>query len=197
MVDAEDISKLLQMQSSIQQQIDEVEAEILSLYKPVAKGTKLEKTHSTRVVPTSSLAPHWEQVITLVKQGQDEEAIYALVRVVQRILDEKAFSRALSEKANKSYVDSLFDIMASGVNDTLEKCTQESISELSKQIKECNKKVGGLRKYMQMQLSEIQQQISQLKVVEQTDENEKEEEPDQPINKSQQIFIVHPHRQNR
>jgi hypothetical protein len=140
-------------------QIAEAEAELRSLQSLDSAG---------QVDPTSRSAgsrsvSHWDQVLSLVRQGQEDEAVFTLVHVVQRLLSEKAPKRGASEKASVQYVDSLFQRVASGVQDNLHQCTSESLSRLNEKVAEVHQKIAGLRKFVQTELHDIELELAQLK----------------------------------
>lgn len=190
--------KLQALEKSMEAQIEEVENELRDIQQP----SSLMAVDSTRDV-SHALASHWEQVLSFAKQGQNEEAIYALVRVVQRLLDEKAYKRTLNEKANKSYVDSLFERVSSRVKDSIQTSTTESLKGLQEQVVEVRERIAEVRKYMQIELQNIRLSIDKLKksqdpispLPEPANEADGSEEEAPP--RTQQTFIVHPHRMTR
>jgi hypothetical protein len=188
--------KLAQLERTLNGQIEEVEAELRALQQPTSltttgsAGSDSPGSKGSLPIPVSS---HWEQVLAFVRQGQEEEAIFALVRVVQRLLDEKAFKRSLTEKASKSYVDSLFERVAKSVEDNLRQCTSESLAGLQGQIAEVKKKIADLRKFVQTELQDIQVQVEDLKHQKtRTDADEGDTVAGIP---PKEMFVVHPNRQ--
>ena len=190
--------RLQGLEKSLIAQIDEVESELREIQQP----SSLTVVESTRDVG-HALASHWEQVLSFARQGQTEEAIYALVRVVQRLLDEKASKRTLNEKANKSYVDSLFERVSSGVKDNLQSSATESVKVLQEQVVEVRERIAEVRKYMQIELQSIRIAIDNLKKshdimpmpADQDDARDGVSEDEPRVQQS--TFIVHPHRMNR
>lgn len=190
--------RLQGLEKSLLAQIDEVESELREIQQP----SSLSVVESTRDVG-HALASHWEQVLSFARQGQTEEAIYALVRVVQRLLDEKASKRTLNEKANKSYVDSLFERVSSGVKDNLQSSATESVKVLQEQVVEVRERIAEVRKYMQIELQNIRIAIDNLKKshdpmpmpADQDDARDGVSEDEPRVQQS--TFIVHPHRMNR
>ncbi|OHT09441.1 hypothetical protein TRFO_04495 [Tritrichomonas foetus] len=160
-----------QFEESINMQLAQVEEELASLTQPqsLSKATQ----NGSMILPTLSslnplsskgniLAPYWEQVLTCIHQGQDEEAIYALVRVVQRLLDEKAYRRTLYEKASKAYVDNLFERVSTGVNNNMLENTTKSCDSLDDQVIVLSQKIGEVKDYFQKELNEMKKLIAQL-----------------------------------
>lgn len=191
--------RLQALEKSFGAQIDEVESELREIQQP----SSLVQVESTRDVG-HALASHWEQVLSFARQGQNEEAIYALVRVVQRLLDEKAYKRTLNEKASKSYVDSLFERVSSGVKDNLQTSATESVKELQEQVVEVRERIAEVRKFMQIELQNIRIAIDNLKKspdpmsapVDESDGRDDGSGDEEP-RPQQSTFIVHPHRMNR
>jgi hypothetical protein len=100
--------------------------------------------------------------MALLHQGQESEALFALVYVVQHLLDEKAQKTSASEKASKGYVDSLFGRVAVGVQETLHQCTSESVTRLQAKVAEAQKKIADLRKFVQVELHSIETDMADL-----------------------------------
>lgn len=105
----------------------------------------------------------WEQVLNFLHQGKDEEAIYALVRVVQRLVDEKASKRTQQEKASKSYVDSLYERVLGNVKGNLMQQVEDSYDDLENQVISITKQIGELKQFFQKELRDVTIQIAILK----------------------------------
>jgi hypothetical protein len=181
------MNAFLELEREMSLQVDELEAELKQLQQSASARSARENPRAT----AAAIAPYWEQVLVFMRQGQEEEAIYALIRVVQRILDEKALKPALADKASKAYVDSLFERVSSGVKENLVASMNESARGLDARIAEVRDKISDLRNYVQSQLQEIQTEMDKLKC--QTrhtvgDGGEAAVERDGPG------FTVHPHR---
>lgn len=158
--DAETVGRLTMMQKSIESQIQKLEDEYTKMENLIrsSETSNSDCTHSKMVH-----APHWDQVIQHIRNGQEEEAIYSLVRVVQRLLDEKATKKTLNEKANKTYVDDLFERVSKGVQENLQKSADESLNVLQVRIQAIQQKIEDIRRYMSNELSQISHTIDKLK----------------------------------
>lgn len=190
-----------QIREALEEQIEQIENDINQI--PCTSANQSEENiankYQEKRSSSSNLAPHWEQVLSFIRQSQNEEAMYALVRVVQRLLDEKASKKTLNEKATKTYVDNLSERVASGAKDILTQCTEESVTGLHSQIVDIRAKIAELRKYMQDELHVIQNQIAEMKSVHITDQNKQDIDdqlpPDYGEEQHGSAFTVHPHRQ--
>jgi hypothetical protein len=150
--------KLTQLERTLHTQIDEAEAELRALQICAVSTPDRLTSRSIDTKPAS----HWDQVMTLLQQGREREALIALVRVVQCMLDERAQKTAAVEKAPKAYVDSLFNRMAVGVQDSLRQCTSESSSRLRDKAREVQKKIADLRKFLQVELHDLETELADL-----------------------------------
>ena len=157
------------MKSSIEASIKKLEDDFNQFQQPPSEPGKPRR--GSTLTGAFTHAPHWEQVIQFIQKGQEEEAIYALVRVVQRLLDEKATKKTLSEKANKTYVDGLLDIVSSGIQKNLEASTVESIKTLNQKVTVLHSKISNIRSFMENELRDIEESIQALTKVNDTDEN--------------------------
>jgi hypothetical protein len=110
---------------------------------------------------------HWDQVLSLIHQGQEDEALFALIHIVQRMLHGKAPRRAIAEKANTAYVNSLFERVSIGVQGSLSECTAESVARLNQHLAEVRTKIAELRRFVQIELHGIEIQMERLKAQEQ------------------------------
>ena len=160
---------LNQMKSSIEASISKLEEDFNQFQQPPQEPGKPRRGNGMSGAFTH--APHWEQVIQFIQKGQEEEAIYALVRVVQRLLDEKATKKTLSEKANKTYVDGLLDIVSSGIQNNLEASTVESIQTLNQKVTILQTKISNIRAFMENELRDIEESIQALTKVNDNEEN--------------------------
>ena len=158
LTDPDVLDYLNQMKSQIEESIDQLENDFSKF-----QATPNDKNRKgTAMTQTLAHAPHWDQVIQLIQKDQQEEAIYALVRVVQRLLDEKATKKTLSEKANKTYVDGLLDIVSSGIQKNLEASTNESILSLNQKVSILHAKISNIRAFMENELRDIEESIQEL-----------------------------------
>ena len=81
---------------------------------------------------------------------------------MQRLLDEKATKKTLSEKANKTYVDELLEIVSSGIQKNLELSTVESMQTLNEKVTILHAKIANIRSYMENELRDIEESIQSL-----------------------------------
>lgn len=163
--DQDALQYLKKMQSSIEVNLSKLEAEFANLKQHQGQPNSEQKNKTQKPaspILETSHAPHWDQVIQFVQKGQQEEAIYALVRVVQRLLDEKATKKTLNEKANKTYVDSLFGTISNSMSTNLEASTTDSLEALNKKISELHAKIQNVRQYMETELRDIEASIQSL-----------------------------------
>ncbi|KAH0789328.1 hypothetical protein GPJ56_006779 [Histomonas meleagridis] len=149
--------RLQELQEHYDREIKQMEEELKAL------RVNSSEINTPKVYTSAQLAPHWEKIKNYARNGQHEEAIYALVRVVQKLLARKALKRTLIEKANRSYVDSLYERVSSGIKDNLHQCTNDSLNGLEEQILVAKDKIADLRKYVQNELTAIQKKIDSLK----------------------------------
>lgn len=156
-----------QFQDNMKNQINELEAELNELQ---ANTVLKDKKNSTARITT--LYPQFDSTLEILRQGQEEEAIYSIVRIVQRLLDEKAAKKALTDKANVEYVDNLCERLSSGIQENLKQYHQESLSSLESNIFKLKKKIDEIRIYMQHELRDIQIQIDDLHNFDDTHKNE-------------------------
>lgn len=112
---------------------------------------------------SQSISACWEQVLSFIHQGKDDEAVYALVRVVQRLIDEKATKKTQQEKASKSYVDSLYERVLGNVKENLMQQVEDSYEDLENQVITITKQIGELKQFFQKELRDITIQIAYLK----------------------------------
>ena len=158
LTDPDVLEYLNQMKLQIEENIDQLEQEFSKFQATPTNNTR----KGTTMTQALTHAPHWDQVIQLIQKDQQEEAIYALVRVVQRLLDEKATKKTLSEKANKTYVDGLLDIVSSGIQKNLEASTNESILSLNQKVALLHSKIANIRAFMENELRDIEESIQEL-----------------------------------
>jgi hypothetical protein len=85
------------------------------------------------------------------------------MHVVQRLLDEKALKRGSTDKAARPYVDSLCQRVAAGARDGLRQCTSESLSRLRERAANVQAKIADLRRFVQVELHDIETEIAALK----------------------------------
>jgi len=191
------IQSLRSMQNSIESSIMQLEEEFRNLQQPTPlKSDKLYPSGKSAVQGphTFANAPHWDQVLSLLSSNE-EDSVYALIRVAQRLLDEKATKKSLNEKATKAYVDSLFDRVFSGVKDNIDQCTIQSKSELVERVAETRQKITDIRKFMQEGINDIQHRIKALNQTESMNESiigniDDDDDQDRKV----QAFTVHPNR---
>ncbi|EAY16924.1 hypothetical protein TVAG_150760 [Trichomonas vaginalis G3] len=164
-VDQDALQYLKKMQSSIEVNLSKLEAEFANLKQHKGQNRAEQKPHAQKsqvVTSETGHAPHWDQVIQFVQKGQQEEAVYSLVRVVQRLLDEKATKKTLNEKANKTYVDSLFGTISNSMSTNLEASTTGSLETLNERIAGLHAKIQSVRQYMETELRDIEASIQNL-----------------------------------
>jgi hypothetical protein len=164
--------RIAQLEKVLSQQVEEAEHELRSLQSSSSAGQ-----YGLTARSTGSLSSHGDQVLSLMRQGQEGEAIFALIHVVQRLLDEKAPKRSPAEKTNVSYVDSLCQRVASGVQDNLQQCTSESLCRLRNQVADVQQKIANLRRFVQVELHDIEMQLADLKRVKVNPGEENETKP--------------------
>lgn len=114
-------------------------------------------------IENQNITAYWDQVLNFIHQGKEEEAVYALVRVVQRLIDEKANKRTLQEKASKSYVDSLYERVLGNVKENLTQQVEDSYDDLENQVMSITKQIGELKQLFQKELRDVTIQIATLK----------------------------------
>jgi hypothetical protein len=131
-------------------EIDEAEAELRAIQR------------ETSLSAESGCRSHWYPVMTRLQQGKENETLFALIHVVQRVLDEKAQKAAATDKASNAYVDSLFTRVTGGVQDSLRQCMSESVSRLQEMIMEVHRKMKDLRKFLQVELHDIETELVDL-----------------------------------
>jgi hypothetical protein len=153
--------RLPQLEKTLNTEIDEAEAELRALQKRLAS----EQNSSTQ----SRHPPHWDPVMAFLHRGQEGETLFALIHIVQRLLDEKAHKAAAGDKASKSYVDSLFQRVTVGVQENLHQCTSDSVSRLQEKINDVHQKITDLRKFLQIELHDIQTELADLQQLSATD----------------------------
>jgi hypothetical protein len=151
--------KLAQLEQTLSAQISQVEAELRTLQLSSSSARSQSPSLST----PRSRGSQWDQVLGIVRQGQEDEALFALIRVVQRALDERAPRKALAEKVTNAYLDSLFERVTGGVQDNLRQCTAESLARLERQVAEVKTRLMDLRKFLQVELQDIEMQMESLK----------------------------------
>ena len=144
-----------QFQEKMNKQLQEVEAEIDSIN--VNSSLKEKKSNEASI-----LFQQLDKISEYLHQDQEKEAIYSLVRAVQKLLDEKAAKKILSEKANIEYVDKLYERVTSGIKDNLGEYEQECLNDLEYKVTELKSKMDQLRSFMQTELRKIQVQIDEL-----------------------------------
>ena len=160
------IQSIKTMKSNLNSEIEELEEQLKQLQSsPTDSNQK-------NTMQTLSRAPHWDQIVQYINIDQKNEAIYALVRVVQRLLDEKSSKKTLDEKANKNYVDSLLDIVSSGIQKNLERSTLDSICGLNEKVNKLHKKINSIRQFMENELRKLESSVNRLT---RSEENEEEE----------------------
>ncbi|OHT06918.1 hypothetical protein TRFO_24959 [Tritrichomonas foetus] len=173
-VDANDRYERLEL--SITTQLSRVEEELVELSKPNAFAKlRYDKPVSARSISTTKdgISSYWEQVLKYIRQDQDEKAVFALIRVVQRMLDEKAYAKTLHEKATKSYVDNLYERVSSGVKDNMNESIADSCDNLENQVITLAEKIGEVKLYFQTQLRVVKNQITSLKEINEESKSKK------------------------
>ena len=168
--DPDVLEYLNQMKSSIEESISKLEDEFNQFQQ--APNSELGKRRNGTMTQAFTYSPHWDQVIQFIQKDQQEEAIYALVRVVERLLDEKATKKTLSEKANKTYVDGLLDIVSSGIQKNLEASTVESMQTLNQKVAVLHTKIANIRSFLENELRDIEESIQQLTKPNDNEENQ-------------------------
>ena len=169
LTDPDVLECLNQMKSSIEESIAKLENDFHQFQAPVREPNKQRR--SSAVIQEFNHASHWDQILQYIQKGQQEEAIYTLVRVVQRLLDEKATKKTLDEKANKTYVDGLLGIVSSGIQKNLEASTVDSMAVLNEKVELLHTKIESLRQYMESELRDIEESIQALTKLNDGDEN--------------------------
>jgi Trp operon repressor len=152
--DPEILESLITMKSSIEEGIQKLENDLTQFQQPSNETGMARKN--------SAMAPHWDQVIQFIQKDQEEEAICALIRVVQRLLDEKATKKTLAEKANKTYVDGLLEIVSSGIQKNFEASTIESMQTLNEKVTILQTKIANIRSFMENEMRDIEECIQSL-----------------------------------
>lgn len=114
-------------------------------------------------IENQNISAYWEQVMNFIRQGKDDEAVYALVRVVQRLIDEKATKKNQQEKASKSYVDSLYERVLGNVKENLMQQVEDSYDDLLNQVITITKQIGELKQFFQKELRDVTIQMAILK----------------------------------
>ena len=159
-------------EESISTQLSMAEEELSSLTKPQSLSKHSSSSNINTISWVSrastcskdnSASPQWDQIITLAKSGQEEEAFFQLIRVVQRLLDEKANAKAVQEKAAKAYVDNLFERVSTGVKDNLLKYAEDSCESLEGQVILLQQKIGEVKTFFQNEMREIKLLVAALK----------------------------------
>lgn len=155
------LEKLMELERKMDEQIGEVEMELRAIWEP------------TQEPKDEALAPHWEQVLSLMRDGHVSESVYALVRVVQRLLDEKANQKTMNEKVGRQYVDSLYERVATGVKDNMRLQVTKSVEELQEEMNELKEKVMNLEAFMRSQMQAIRGDVEALQRMDEEYEKEK------------------------
>lgn len=126
------------------------------------RASKTARNFKNNYLENYNIMVYWESVLSFAKKGQIDEAFYALVRVIQRLLDEKAIKRSLGEKASKSYVDNLYERVSGSVKENLKQTMEDSTDNLENQVLLISRKIGELKQFFQKELRDVTNQIADL-----------------------------------